>query len=119
MESASDYGLIWVVYLSASAIFYTIFWQLTRFKSAHWAAYLLRALLAAIILTPWYANPQQAVLAPALMVILMDAITLDGSAAVRAMVPLLLSIVLAFFVALVVLGINARRRKKHSKNNKI
>jgi hypothetical protein len=117
MESAPNYGLIWFVYLSAGAIFYTIFWQLTRFKTAHWAAYLLRALLAALILTPWYANSQQVVLAPALMVVLMDAITLDGAAAPRAMVPLLLAVLLAFFVALVVLGINVRRRKKRSKNN--
>jgi hypothetical protein len=51
------------------------------------------------------------------MVVLMDAITLDGAAAPRAMVPLLLAVLLAFFVALVVLGINVRRRKKRSKNN--
>ena len=74
------------------------------------------ALLAAIILTPWYANSQDASLAPALMVVLMDAITLDGSEAARALLPLSLAIILAFFVALIALYINKKIRKSTNIN---
>ena len=119
MESVPNYWVIWSIYLLAAAIFYGIFWRLTRFRKARWAAYVMRGLLAAIILTPWYANPQEAVLAPALMVVLMDAITLDGSEAVRALVPLSLAIIISLLLALSALFINTRRDNKKFKNNKL
>lgn len=119
MESVPNYWLIWSAYLLAAAVFYGIFWQLTRSKIARWAAYAMRALLAAIILTPWYANPQEAVMAPALMVVLMDAITLEGSAAMRALVPLILAIIISLLLAFSVLFINTKIKNKTIKNNKL
>ena len=119
MESAPNYWVIWSVYLLAAAVFYGIFWQLTRFKTARWGAYVMRGLLAAIILTPWYANPQETVLAPALMVVLMDAITLGGSEAVRALVPLSLAIIISLLLAFAALLINTRRKNKEFKNNEL
>ncbi|MCH2355297.1 MAG: hypothetical protein MK319_01265 [Pseudomonadales bacterium] len=119
MESAPNYWVIWSVYLLAAAVFYGIFWQLTRSKTARWGAYVMRGLLAAIILTPWYANPQETVLAPALMVVLMDAITLGGAEAVRALVPLSLAIIISLLLAFAALFINTRRENKKFKNNKL
>lgn len=119
MESAPNYWLIWSAYLLAAAVFYGIFWQLTRFRTARWAAYVMRALLAAIILTPWYANPQETVLAPALMVVLMDAITLDGSEAMRALVPLSLAIIISLSLAFAILFITTKKENKKFKNNKL
>ena len=117
MESAPNYFLIWSAYLLAAAVFYGIFWRFTRLKTARRTFYVMRALLAAIILTPWYVNPQESVLAPALMVVLMDAITLGGSEAVRALVPLSLAIIISLLLAFVTLFINTKNKNKKIKNN--
>lgn len=116
METATNYWLIWFVYLGAGAVFYTIFWRITAFKKHLWLAYLLRAVIAAIILTPWYANPQQELLAPALIVIMLDAITLGGSQAARAIVPLALALLLAVVVAFSTLYLRRKRDKKQPLN---
>lgn len=92
MEASHNFFLIWAVYLLASAVFYTIYWRLTAFRRRLWLSYSLRAVMAALILTPWYANTQDAVLAPALMVTTLDAITIGTDAAVRALVPLALAL---------------------------
>jgi hypothetical protein len=57
------------------------------------------------------------VLAPALMVVLMDAITLGGSEAVRALVPLSLAIIISLLLAFVTLFINTKNKNKKIKNN--
>ena len=95
MEASHNFVLIWAVYLLASAVFYAIYWRLTAFRRRRWLSYSLRAVMAALILTPWYANTQDSVLAPALMVTTLDAITIGSDAAVRAMVPLLLALLAA------------------------
>ena len=97
MEGIANYYLIWAVYLLAAAVFMAVFWHMTRFPRARWLAYFLRAILAAIILTPWYAHPEQTVLAPALMVAMLDAITSGGAAAGRALVPLVLALLAVLF----------------------
>ncbi len=59
----------------------------------------MRAVIAAIIVTPWYANAYGAALAPAWIVILLDAITIGSDAMVRASIPLIFSIIVAEFIA--------------------
>ena len=108
VESATNYWLIWLVYLGASTIFLTLFWRMTRFSQARWLSYSLRAVTVAIILTPWYANPRGDSFAPALVVILLDAITIGGSAAARAVVPLILAVILALLVAVIALFLNTK-----------
>lgn len=109
MEAESNYWLIWLAYLAASAVFYPIFWRLTAFKRRRWLSYSLRTMMAALILTPWYANSQSDTLAPALMVAMLDAITVGGKAATRASVPLLLALILAEGVATVLWFLRRRR----------
>ncbi|MSR12078.1 MAG: hypothetical protein EXR84_09800 [Gammaproteobacteria bacterium] len=99
MESGTNYWMLWSIYLLASAAFFVVFWRITRFKSHKWLSHLLRGGMLAVALTPWYANQQSTVLAPALMVAMLDAITIGGTAAVRALVPLVLAVLLAFVVA--------------------
>lgn len=118
MMEASNYWLVWLIYLLAAAAFLAVFWRFTRFTQATWLSYSLRAIVIAIILTPWYANPQGGVLAPALIVVLLDAITIGGSEAARATVPLVLAIILALLVATVMLVIN-KRRKRHNDKKQI
>ena len=102
MEANHNFVLIWAFYLLASGIFYTVYWRLTAFRRRLWLSYSLRALMAALILTPWYANTQDAVMAPALMVTTLDAITIGTEAAVRALVPLLLALLAAEVLACLV-----------------
>ncbi len=113
---ATNYWLVWLIYLLAAAAFLVVFWRFTRFNKASWLSYSLRAVVIAIIVTPWYANPQGNELAPALIVVLLDAITIGGSAAARATVPLLLATILALIIATLLLIINKRINfKKHKK----
>ena len=59
----------------------------------------MRAVIAAIIVTPWYANAYGTALAPAWMVILLDAITIGSDATVRAGIPFIFSIIVAELIA--------------------
>lgn len=59
--------------------------------------------MLAIIATPWYVSDTESIMAPALMIVLMDAITIGGEAAIRAFVPLFLSVILSLAVVLIIL----------------
>jgi preprotein translocase subunit YajC len=115
MNEVSNFLLAWVIYIIAGGCFYFVFWRLTDFKKHRFMAYGLRAIALAVIATPWYVNDQESLLAPALMVMTMDAITIGGSSAVRAFVPLFMTIVVAIigvsFVFLISKGVKAKTRK--------
>ncbi len=115
MQAETNYWLIWLIYLTAGSVFYVVFWWLTRFKRAMWITYSSRAVIAAIILTPWYANPQGEALAPALIVVILDAITIGSEAAIRATIPLILAITAAEIFA-TLLFIFKLRSIKYMKN---
>jgi hypothetical protein len=96
------YGYLtgWAVYLIAGATCYLLFYCFTgmiRFKPL---ANTLRAIMLALIFTPWYVAADQDLMAPAVLVIILDVITLGGTAFVRAFVPLLMAIFLALILAL-------------------
>ena len=101
MEDIDNYGWVWFIYLLASAAFFVVYWQITRFRTAIWSSYVLRALALSIVLTPWYANSGSPALATALMVLLLDIITIGSEEALRSMVPLFLSVIAAIIVATV------------------
>lgn len=111
MEGAYNYGFIWAIYLLASGVFYAVFWRLTGFRHRLWLSYSLRALMAALILTPWYANTQGSGLAPALMITTLDAITINVQAASRALAPLLASLVVAEALASILWLLKIRKKK--------
>lgn len=112
MEAVTNYWLLWSVYLAAAAVFFIVFWRMTRFRNHEWLSQLLRGTVVAIALIPWYANQEGTVLAPALIVVMLDAITIGGTAAVRALVPLVLAVLLAWIVASAWHLVSARRRSK-------
>ena len=95
MESAESYGMVWLVYCLATVVFYTIYWYVTGFVRSRWVCYSLRAVMLAMIITPWYANGGGNSLAPAVMVVFLDTITIGLDASGRALVPLILALILA------------------------
>ena len=104
---SSNVIFAWTAYLIAGAIFYAFYWRITRFKKRILLSYCLRAVMLAVMLTPWYVSDQGSVLAPALIIVLMDTITIGPEAAVRAFVPLFLSI----SISVVMVGVGLLIRK--------
>jgi hypothetical protein len=112
MEIVGNYWLFWSVYLGAATTFYFIFWKVCRFERAIWTSYSLRAVAAAVIFTPWYSNQQDSLMAPALMVVTLDAITIGTDSAFRASVPLALAITFSLVVAGLLSVLSKRKIKK-------
>lgn len=112
MDSIGNYWFFWTLYLVSAVIFVAIFWRLTRFERAIWTSYSLRALTLAIVFTPWYSNSQESLMAPALMVAALDAITGGFSAAFRSIVPLTLAGVFALLVATVMTMLKKKANKR-------
>jgi len=100
MLDLSDYLIGWGIYIVAGIICYMIFYRFTGLIKYKLLANCLRALLFAVIFTPWYIAPDQDLMAPALMVIVLDMVTVGGASFVRALVPLTLAMILALFIAL-------------------
>ncbi len=115
MEAETNYLGVWLVYLSAGLVFYILWHRFTGFKRALWWSYALRAVFLALALTPWYASSQANTLAPALMVMTLDLITIGSEAAVRAFVPLIVSLLGALLVSTIMYLI----QKKRLNNNNI
>ncbi|HBW83731.1 MAG: hypothetical protein CMD92_07460 [Gammaproteobacteria bacterium] len=101
MAAEFNYYGVWLVYLLASLMFLSAYWRLTSFS--RWSAlkHFLRCLMIALIFTPWFANSDGDTLAPALMVITLDAITMGFGEVSRALTPLLLSLFVAVLFALI------------------
>ncbi|MCB1648226.1 MAG: hypothetical protein H7A05_02345 [Pseudomonadales bacterium] len=95
-----DYIAGWAIYLFAGTLCYMIFYRFTGRIRSKPLANTLRAVLIALMFTPWYVGPEADLLAPALMVMLLDMITVDTSAFIRAFVPLILSLVFCVLLAL-------------------
>jgi hypothetical protein len=104
----ANYGLFWLGYLLASSLFIAIIWHLIVFKRAVLLTYGIRAIAVAMLSTPWPSHVDGSHLAPALMVLALDGITLGSDAALRAFVPLSLSVVVGLVVA-VILWIRQRK----------
>ena len=112
MVNPTNFWIAWGVYLFAAVVFCVFFWRITRSTRYRILVNCLRAVMLAIIFTPWYVSETEPVMAPALIIVLMDAITISGTAAVRAFVPLFLTVVLALMLALVFMLIARGRRKR-------
>jgi hypothetical protein len=58
--------------------------------------------MIALIYTPWYVAADKDLMAPAVMVIMLDLITVGGNAFVRALVPLTLSLAVAVSIPVLI-----------------
>ena len=74
MAAEFNYYGVWLVYSLSSLVFLSVYWRLPASSLACYEAQ-SSLLMIAVIFTPWYANSDGDTLAPALMVIALDAIT--------------------------------------------
>jgi len=100
MAAESNYNGVWLVYSLSSLVFLSVYWRATRFPRWPVLKHSLRCLMIAVIFTPWYANSGGGTLAPALMVITLDAITKGFGEASTALIPMLFALLLAEVIAL-------------------
>lgn len=107
----NDYTIAWVVYFCAATVLSVLCWRVFKRYLARWLAYLLQCWLLAILLTPWYVEPEGDVMAPAFIVFVMDTITIDAAAGIRALIPLIMAMLLMLIVA-IALGIIHRVRQR-------
>jgi hypothetical protein len=102
MSSEFDYSLIWLIYVSAGALFYWVLHGFTKTVKPVWSLYCLRAVYLGLAFTPAYANDQGDTLAPALMVSTLDLITKGSEALSRGLMPLLLVLLSSVGIATIV-----------------
>ncbi len=109
-----DYITAWLVYLLAGIAFSFMSWKVMKKFLWRELAYLLQSMLLAIIFTPWYVLPEDEILAPALIVFMLDLITVDVSTGIRALIPLVMAILFGIIVTIILSVIYRIRRKKNS-----
>lgn len=100
MVDIYGYLTAWAVYLIAGTFCYVLFYKATGVIAWKPLANSLRGIMIALIYTPWFVAADQGLMAPAVIVIMLDMITIGGDAVIRAMVPLMLAILTAIVVAL-------------------
>ena len=106
--------MAWLVYLSAGIIFSLISWKVMKKVLWRELAYLLQSLLLAIIFTPWYVLPEDEILAPALIVFMLDLITVDITTSIRALIPLVMAMLFGIIVTIILSVLYRIRRKNYS-----
>ena len=109
-----DYIVAWVVYLLAGIAFSFISWKVMKKFLWRELAYLLQSLLLAIIFTPWYVLPEDEILAPALIVFMLDLITVDITTSIRALIPLVMAMLFGIIVTIILSVLYRNRRKNYS-----
>jgi len=84
-----DYIIAWGVYLVCGISFSVISWKFLKRMLWRPLAYLIQSVLLAVIFTPWYVLPEEEIMAPAIIVFMLDLITIDVTTSIRALIPLL------------------------------
>lgn len=100
META-DYIVAWLVYLVASIAMSFLFWKMI--KKILWLdlAYVMQVTFMAIVFTPWYVEADGNVLAPAIIIFVMDIVTIETIAGIRSLVPIAMAILLSTIITMV------------------
>lgn len=75
-------------------------WWFTSRHVQRDVAYIIQSILAALIFTPWYVFPDQDYMAPALMVFMMDTITISPELGIRGLIPLVMALLFALLVSI-------------------
>ncbi len=97
----SDYIIAWLVYLIASVSMSFLFWRIL--KKIFWIdlAYVLQIPFMAIVFTPWYVEADGNVLAPAIIIFVMDIVTIEMVAGIRSLVPMAMAILLSTIITMI------------------
>jgi len=96
--TAKAYMLGWIAYLLGSAGVLFVLWYISR-PLVRWLKLPLRAIAAALLLTPWSVSPDISQLAPAWVVSLFDGFAQNDISLWRAGGPLLAMVIVALLVA--------------------
>ena len=111
---AADYRMAWIIYTMAGILLAFLAWRVLYKYLLREVAYLLQCFLLALMFTPAYVLEDQRIMAPALIVFLMDVITVSPTAGIRALIPLVLALMVALIVAVLLIishRIRLRRRQ--------
>ncbi|MDC1436209.1 hypothetical protein N8303_03030 [Gammaproteobacteria bacterium] len=105
-----DYILAWLAYLIASLAMSFLLWKVV--KKIFWVdlAYIMQVTFMAIVFTPWYVEADGNVLAPAIIIFVMDIVTIETVAGIRSLVPIAMAILLSTIITMV--GIATYRVRK-------
>lgn len=114
MES-SDYFIAWGIYLVAATILAFMAWGVLKKYLWRELAYVLETTGLAILFTPWYVFPDQDLLAPAFMVFVMDSITINTTAGVRSLIPLVMAFLVGLLVSLVLIVMHRLSLRKQAR----
>ena len=108
-----DYLIAWLLYGLAAVILSIVAWFVFRRYLWRELAYLLECWLLAIFFTPAKVLVDQEVMAPAIIVFAMDTVTIDPTAGIRALIPLVMAMTGMLVVAVllsVVYRVRLRKR---------
>ena len=96
-----DYILAWLAYLIASLAMSFLLWKVV--KKIFWVdlAYIMQVTFMAIVFTPWYVEADGNVLAPAIIIFVMDIVTIETVAGIRSLVPIAMAILLSTIITMV------------------
>lgn len=97
--TTTSYLIAWCIYLAAAWGVCAIVWKLSAGWNNILLTHLARYLLVVLVLTPYFSDPAQNKLAPALLIILFEGVFGDTTIAGKALVPLLLLMVAAILLA--------------------
>lgn len=110
---ASDYTTAWVVYGLAGIVLAFLSWMQLRKLRPRELGWLLQFWFMALMFTPWEVEVGGEVRAPALIIFVMDTITVSRESAIRALIPLVMALMLGALVTLMLsIGYRLLRRRK-------
>ncbi len=111
-----EYYSAWGVYLVTGIAFSVISWKVLKPMLWRELAYLLQCLLLAIIFTPWYVLPEEELLAPAVIIFMLDLVTIDATTSIRALIPLVMAMLTGVIVTIILSVIYRIRRRRQLMN---
>jgi hypothetical protein len=111
MESG-DYTIAWVSYGTAAVILSWLCWLILRKVRPRELGWLLQFWLLGLLFTPWYVLPDEEIMAPALIVFVMDAITVSKESSIRALIPLVMSLLLGLLLTFLLSAATRLLRRK-------
>lgn len=83
----NSYHIAWLIYILACTGFCFVFWQLLKSRlPLHQYSFITLTLI--LLLTPYFSDPAQSRLAPALLTTLFEGIFGDQQLAIKAMIPI-------------------------------
>jgi hypothetical protein len=110
---AGDYTTAWVVYGLAGIVLATLAWMQLRKLRPRELGWLLQFWFMALMFTPWEVDVGGEVQAPALIIFVMDAITVSRESAIRALIPLVMALLSGLLLTVLLsVGYRILRRRK-------